>query len=228
MTIDSGNFFSSLAARFRKLPPDQRTNWWVLIGLVAALLATLLAIWLYQAWKEREKPYYEIQGYRVATHRSLNSFLREGDNRRRFGQLARYLRRQGVGDITAPENLLRQGTDWLDIGQPPFAIPPQEQWQNMVPTLEVIRDHVVPAIGPVDILSAYRNDEYNRRAGGSRGSKHKVFCGVDLVPRSNIGRGELIEELRAMHSRLGSESKVGLGIYSGLRFHIDTCGYRSW
>ena len=212
----------------RNLLPNQQTNWWVCVGVVALLLLLLLALWLYLHFKAIEKPYDELKGYRVATQASLKRFLREGDNRRTLGELEDFLHEAGVADTTAPENLLRQGSDWLDIDEPPFAIPPRDYWNNMLPTLKLIRDELVPVIGPVDIVSAFRTERYNRKAGGSGKSKHKTFCGLDLVPVSNISRPELIEELRNLQARLGPESHMGLGIYSGLRFHIDTCGYRHW
>ncbi|MCQ3830010.1 hypothetical protein HXX02_11180 [Microbulbifer elongatus] len=226
--MPSGNPFFRAKRRYDHLPPDQQTNWWVVAGVVGLLLVLLLALWLYLQYKAVEKPYYDLKGYRVATEASLNQFLRQGRNRREFAQLEQFLKQAGVADATAPENLLRQGSDWLDIDEPPFAIPPRDYWPNMVATLKLIRDELVPAIGPVDIVSAFRSDAYNRKAGGSKRSKHKSFCGVDLVPQSNISRKELIEELRSLHARLGPASHMGLGIYSGVRFHVDTCGFRHW
>ncbi|WP_231759120.1 D-Ala-D-Ala carboxypeptidase family metallohydrolase [Microbulbifer elongatus] len=226
--MPSGNPFFRAKRRYDHLPPDQQTNWWVVAGVVGLLLVLLLALWLYLHYKAVEKPYYDLKGYRIATEASLNQFLRQGRNRREFAQLEQFLKQAGVADATAPGNLLRQGSDWLDIDEPPFAIPPRDYWPNMVATLKLIRDELVPAIGPVDIVSAFRSDAYNRKAGGSKRSKHKSFCGVDLVPQSNISRKELIEELRSLHARLGPASHMGLGIYSGVRFHVDTCGFRHW
>ncbi len=226
--MPSGKYLSMFRRRYRNLPPDQQTNWWVIVGVALLLLSLLLGLWLYHYFTALEKPYYEIKGYRVASHATFNRYLRQSGNGHTFGQLARFLEQAGVADVAAPESLLRQGTDWLDINEPAFALPPRDQWPNIVNTLKVIRDEVVPAIGPVDIVSAYRTHRYNHKAGGAGGSKHKQFCSVDLVPQSNIGRRELVQELRSLHTRLGPESHVGLGIYSGLRFHIDTCGFRSW
>ncbi len=223
-----GNPFSIFRRRYEHLPPNQQTNWWVIVGVALLLLLLLFLLWLYLFLKEREKPYYELQGYRVASQASLKQFLRQRENRRAFGQLADFMQEAKVADAIEPQNLLRQGSDWLDINEPPFAIPPRDYWPNMVPTLQLIRDELVPNIGPVDVVSAFRTDHYNRKAGGSGKSKHKTFCGVDLVPRSNISRKELVEELRNLHARLGPESHMGLGIYSGVRFHVDTCGFRSW
>jgi len=208
--------------------PGQRTNRLVVAGLAALLLLVVTGLWLYLYQKSLEKPYVELKGFRVATQQSFDRFLRRGDNRARVTRLASYLQERGVDDVTALQNLLRQGTDWLDIGEPPFAIPPGDRWRNMIDTLAILRDEVVPAVGPVDVLSAYRTDNYNRKSGGADTSRHRDFCGLDLIPQSNISRKELVEELRSLYARLGPESNLGLGIYDGLRFHIDTCGYRTW
>ena len=226
--MPSGDPFSNFKRRYEHLPRNQQTNWWVVFGVALLLLLLLFILWLYLYLKTLEKPYLEIKGYRVATSASLNQFLRERGNRAEFAQLTGFLENAGVADATAPENLLRQGSDWLDIHEPPFALPPRDYWPNMVATLKLIRDELVPSIGPVDVVSAFRTDAYNRKEGGSGRSKHKTFCGLDLVPRSNISRKELIQELRNLHARLGPESHMGLGIYSGVRFHVDTCGFRSW
>lgn len=209
-------------------PPGQRINRLVVAGLALLLLLVVAALWLYLYLKTLEKPYYELKGYRVASAQSFNSFLRRGGNRARVNQLVDFLKERDVGDVTAVHNLLRQGTDWLDIDEPPFAIPPSDQWRNIVATLALLRDEVEPALGPMDILSAYRTDNYNRKSGGASSSKHRDFCGLDLIPKSNISRKELVEELRSLHARLGPGSNLGLGIYHNLRFHIDTCGYRIW
>ncbi|MFC6977502.1 hypothetical protein [Microbulbifer taiwanensis] len=93
-------------------------------SLALLLVLVVIALWLYLYLKSLEKPYAELKGYRVATMQSFNRFLRRGGNRARVGQLTRFLQEEGVGEVTAVHNLLRQGTDWLDIGEPPFAIPP--------------------------------------------------------------------------------------------------------
>ncbi|AMX03760.1 D-Ala-D-Ala carboxypeptidase family metallohydrolase [Microbulbifer thermotolerans] len=209
-------------------PPGQPVHRLVVVGIALALLLVLATLWLHLYLKSLEKPYVEFKGYRIATAERFNSFLRQGDNRARFMRLSDFLRERGVGDVVPSYKLVRQGTDWQDIGEPPFAIPPAGQWHNMVRTLTLLRDEVEPAIGPVEILSAYRTENYNRKAGGATGSKHREFCGLDVIPKSNISRKELVEELRSLHARLGPESNFGLGIYRGLRFHIDTCGYRRW
>lgn len=213
---------------FSRPPPGQRINRAVVAGITLLLLLVVASLWLYLYFKSLEKPYRELKGYRVATTEQFNSFLRRSDNRERTARLFDYLKVEGVDEVLDAENLLRQGTDWLDVGESPFAIPPRDLWRNMVATLALVRDELEPSIGPVSVVSAYRTANYNRKSGGRPSSRHRDFCGLDLVPQSNISHKELVEELRSLHARLGPDSDMGLGIYQSLRFHIDTCGYRSW
>ncbi|WP_237057476.1 D-Ala-D-Ala carboxypeptidase family metallohydrolase [Microbulbifer sediminum] len=215
-------------SRYRTRPPGQGTNRAVVAAIALMLLGIVGGLWLYLYFKALEKPYREVQGYRVAADHTLRDFLRRGDNRARLRALESYLKANNAGNVVEAAALFRQGSDWLDINEPAFAIPPRRHWENMVETLALVRDELIPAIGPVEVLSAYRTDNYNRKGGGAGGSKHREFCGLDLVPLSNISRKELVEELKILHARLGEHSRMGLGIYSNVRFHIDTCGYRSW
>ena len=226
--MPTDNSISKVEFHFRPMPPGRWVNRWVVAGISVALMAAVAALWLYLYVKSLEKPYTELRGYRVPTQQSVDRYLRQDDHRARFAQMLDYFDRRGVGEVVEPQSLLRQGTDWLDIGEPAFAIAPESLWPTMVATLTLLRDELVPSIGPVEVLSAYRTDNYNRKTGGSRSSKHRDFCGLDLVPQSNISRKELVEELKALHARLGPASHMGLGFSSNLRFHIDTCGYRTW
>ncbi|WP_346838072.1 D-Ala-D-Ala carboxypeptidase family metallohydrolase [Microbulbifer sp. SAOS-129_SWC] len=219
---------STLEFYFRPQPCGRYANRWVIASISLLLIAVLATLWLYLYTKTLNKPFVDIKGYRVPTQESFERFLRQGDHRAQFRRLEDYLQRSGVGDAIDPRTLLRQGTDWLDYNEPAFAIAPKSTWRNMVATLALLRDEIVPAIGPVTVLSAYRSANYNRRSGGASTSRHRDFCGLDLVPQSNISRKELGEELKALHARLGPESNMGLGLSTKLRFHIDTCGYRSW
>ena len=111
----------------------------------------------------------------------------------------------------------------------PFVVPPESEWSNIAPTLRFIRDHVVPAIGPVRVVSAYRDDAFNTCIGGARRSAHRSYQALDLVPVApDFSRADLIERLCEVHAREGAAARIGLGIYSGVRFHIDARGYRGW
>lgn len=171
---------------------------------------------------------YEIQGYAAASEKAFDKFLSEGNNRETYAKLENFLQRNQVDQVVPPFQLLRQGSDWQEIDEPPFAIPPQENWKTMVDTLRVVQEEIIPRIGPVHVLSGWRTDTYNGKAGGSKRSKHMHFCGLDMVPEKKFSRKQLVPILRDIHKKSGRKWNMGLGIYSGVRFHVDTCGYRRW
>ncbi|MCK7597852.1 D-Ala-D-Ala carboxypeptidase family metallohydrolase [Microbulbifer sp. CAU 1566] len=171
---------------------------------------------------------FKIKGYSAASSSAFDKFLDSGNNREQFDELKQFLEVNNVGDVVPIFELMRQGTDWQEIGEQPFAIPPRKDWKTMVATLRVIRDHIIPELGQVTVLSGWRTPGYNAKAGGARSSKHLHFCGVDLIPEADFTRGELLPKLRKIHQRYGRKRNIGLGIYSGVRFHIDTCGFRRW
>jgi hypothetical protein len=98
----------------------------------------------------------------------------------------------------------------------------------MVQTLRYIHDYVVPAIGPVEPVSAYRNPTLNVCAGGAPESAHKLDSAVDLVPLRPIDRVTLMRTLCRGHNEHGALYNAGLGFYAYLRFHIDSTKYRRW
>jgi hypothetical protein len=111
----------------------------------------------------------------------------------------------------------------------PFAAPPENLWRNIVPALRFVRDHVKPAIGAVEVVSAYRTLEFNTCIGGAKASAHRRFFAVDLTPRNGaVTRASLIEKLCPLHAKAGPRARTGLGIYGGRRFHIDARSFRGW
>ncbi|MEO5775209.1 MAG: D-Ala-D-Ala carboxypeptidase family metallohydrolase [Sphingomicrobium sp.] len=147
------------------------------------------------------------------------------------GQVAafnQYLNTWQVGGIVPTWQLLRTATMWQRCGAQPFEIPPTSEWPNVVQTLRYIRDYVVPAVGPVEPVSAYRNPILNACAGGAPQSSHQHFQAVDLVPLRPTTREQLMQTLCRVHLREGSPYQVGLGFYAFLRFHIDSMRFRKW
>jgi hypothetical protein len=51
---------------------------------------------------------------------------------------------------------------------------------------------------------------------------------VDMVPLRPISREALMVQLCAIHQASGPPNSTGLGLYKGLRFHIDSRKYREW
>ncbi len=140
----------------------------------------------------------------------------------------RYLRQADVGAIVPTWQLLRSASSWQRCEAQPFEVPPPGAWHHMVQTLRYIRAHVIPVIGPVEPVSAYRNPMLNLCAGGSPDSAHRHVYAVDLVPLRPTDREGLIRAICAIHAWQGERYGVGLGFYSFLRFHIDTRSFRKW
>ena len=139
-----------------------------------------------------------------------------------------YLLTYGVGGIVPTWQLLRTATAWQRCGAQPFEVPPATEWPNVVQTLRYVRDYVIPTVGPVEPVSAYRNPTLNVCAGGALESAHKHYSAIDMVPLRPTTRVDLMRTLCAVHARRGLPYGVGLGFYVFLRFHVDTTKFRRW
>ena len=139
-----------------------------------------------------------------------------------------YLVGAGVGGIVPTWQLLRTATSWQECGAQPFEVPPTEEWPHIIQTLRYIRDYVIPAVGPVEPVSVYRNPVLNKCAGGAPESAHKQDSAIDMVPLKPITREALIQTLCATHTKNGDRYTAGLGFYAFLRFHVDSTKFRRW
>ena len=139
-----------------------------------------------------------------------------------------YLTNQGVAGVVPTWQLLRTATAWRSCGAEPFEIPPTSVWPNLVETLQYVKAHVIPVVGPVEPVSVYRNPILNQCAGGAADSAHRHLFAVDMVPLRPTSREAMIRGLCAIHAWQGSGFEVGLGFYSKLRFHIDSRKFRKW
>jgi hypothetical protein len=139
-----------------------------------------------------------------------------------------YLATYQVAGIVPTWQLFRTATAWKDCGGEPFEIPPTSEWPHVVQTLRYIHDYVIPAVGPVEPVSGYRNPSLNQCAGGAPESAHKHYSAIDLVPLRPITREELMKALCVAHSEHGAAYNAGLGFYAYLRFHIDSTKFRRW
>ena len=139
-----------------------------------------------------------------------------------------YLTTSQVSGIVPTWQLFRTATAWKDCGGQPFEIPPTSEWPHIIQTLRYVRDYVVPAVGPVEPVSGYRNPNLNQCARGAPESAHKTYSALDLVPLRPITREELMKTLCVAHSEHGAEYNAGLGFYAYLRFHVDSTKFRRW
>jgi hypothetical protein len=139
-----------------------------------------------------------------------------------------YLASAQVSGIVPTWQLLRTATAWQECGQQPFEVPPSDEWPHMVETLRYVRDHVIPAVGPVEPVSVYRNPQLNKCAGGAPESAHKFDSAIDMVPLKPIDRVTLMRTLCGVHTEYGAPYNAGLGFYAYLRFHVDSTKFRRW
>ena len=125
--------------------------------------------------------------------------------------------------------LVRTSSSWRQCAADPFEVAPADKWANIVATLKFVRERVVPAVGAVEALSAYRNEALNACSAGAPKSAHRMFFALDLMPVSErVTRADMIGAVCAAHARSGRAYRTGLGFYSGRRFHVDSNGYRKW
>jgi hypothetical protein len=140
-----------------------------------------------------------------------------------------FLEMDGVGDVIPTWQLLRTASMWRDCSGPRFEVAPVAEWGHIAQTLKFVSTHVEPAIGDVEAVSGYRNGELNRCSGGAPASAHRHFFALDLTPvAATVTRESMIGSLCRIHGDRGSGFEVGLGFYTGLRFHVDSKGFRRW
>jgi len=137
-------------------------------------------------------------------------------------------RRKGVYGVLPSWQVLRTASMWSQCNGPPFEVPPPKLWPAIERTLRFIRDHVVPVLGRVQAVSAYRNPELNTCAGGAVGSAHRDFSALDLVPDKPLTRRQIFDRICRVHRGKGPAAGVGLGFYAFARFHVDTRSFRRW
>ena len=140
----------------------------------------------------------------------------------------RWLLEQGLSGVVPMEGLTRSATDWRKCKGQAYAVPPREYWPAIAPTLRLLETEIKPLVGPVRVDSGWRSPKINECVGGAKASKHMSYQALDLSPLSPITRDELIVRLCKFHRDHGAQYNMGLGIYKGTRFHIDTGGYRRW
>ena len=139
-----------------------------------------------------------------------------------------FLGQQGIDDVVPNWQLLRTASMWRECNGQRFEVAPFTEWQHLARTLKFVKAHVVPVIGPVEVVSGYRNEVLNKCAHGAPESAHRHFYALDMVPLRPLSRTGLIRSICAIHGFRGREYDIGLGFYTGVRFHIDSKGFRRW
>jgi hypothetical protein len=139
-----------------------------------------------------------------------------------------FLAMKNVEDVIPTWQLLRTASMWRECNGPRFEVAPFTEWNHIAETLRFVENHVEPVIGDVQALSGYRNAELNQCSGGAKASAHRHFFALDLTPVRPLSREAMIRSICAIHGWRGEGYDIGLGFYSGLRFHVDSKGFRRW
>lgn len=126
-----------------------------------------------------------------------------------------YLEEHGVRHFSAVEcNPVgkRANGDGVELLPAPMPL-----WPHAVKTLlvlEWLRDRV----GPLHILSGYRDPEYNKAIGGEDKSLHMLFNAFDVASKNKSPR-----QIHTLLSAHPQAKQFGLGLYKGF-VHVDTRG----
>lgn len=164
------------------------------------------------------------------------------DGARDAARFELFLRQAGVADVVPLAGLLAGDSELAArthgrCEAPDFAVPPAQLWPNMVPVLRAVRAYVIPAVGPVQVVSGWREPAFNACVGGARNSHHTRFAAVDLVTVDASPAPHSMNRLCAMWRASPVSARIGFGAYLDPerpelnrrgRFHIDVRGKRTW
>lgn len=158
------------------------------------------------------------------------AWLAQGDHARSVAAFERELADRDIADVVPTFEILRSAIDWRRCRAEEYELPDASTWPGAFAALTVIKNELVPIVGPVEIVSGYRHAALNSCAGGSSGSVHRQFGAFDAFVTGPETRDEMIAQLCAWHRDRGPSLQAGLGIYNGKKFHIDAGlkGYRTW
>lgn len=162
----------------------------------------------------------------------------EPDRAREFSDFETFIAREGFADLLPAWTLLRANANKSErCNVDPFVLPPRALWPNILPALQLVRDKVIPAIGPVAVASAFRDPTLNACSRGATQSRHLTFHALDLVPVMQPPAPEHFAKLCTVWRTAGRGSRWGLGAYHDPakpeqntigRFHVDGTGWRTW
>ena len=88
--------------------------------------------------------------------------------------------------------------------------------------------HLLALLVRSEAVSGFRDEALNHCSGGAKESAHRHFFALDLMPLGDISRPGLMRSICKIHDLRGEEDHIGLGFYTGTRFHVDSKGFRRW
>lgn len=155
-----------------------------------------------------------------------------------FRAFERFIADNGYGDLLPAWTLLRTNSNKSGACRAaPFILPPRRVWPNILPALKLVREQAIPAVGRVEVASAFRVPGLNACSKGARASRHLTFAALDLIPLDQPDAAASFARLCAQWRKAGTQSRWGLGAYYDparphenqvARFHVDGTGWRTW
>lgn len=115
-----------------------------------------------------------------------------------------------------------------------FSLPPKKLWSNLVAPLQLIEQLQQEGyFANYKIVSVYRSQEANSCVHGAKASKHLNnfavdFQTLDRYQKPYANHDQIDQKLCQFWHQKGKKYRMGLGLYSKQRFHLDTQGYRTW
>ncbi|QJQ32698.1 hypothetical protein GV829_09785 [Sphingomonas lacunae] len=103
--------------------------------------------------------------------------------------------------------------------------------------MKLVKEEAIPAVGRVEVASAFRLEALNACSKGASNSRHLTFAALDLIPLDQPDTVTSFTKLCARWRQAGARSKWGLGAYYDpakpqhnqvARFHVDGTGWRTW
>src|SRR5262245_39903132 len=96
-----------------------------------------------------------------------------------FARFEAALQQEDVADVVPTYELWRVDQLSEECAEGGFLAPPERDWANIFATLRILRDEVVPAVGPVEVVSGYRDQDFNACVHGASRSAHMSFHALD-------------------------------------------------
>ena len=133
-------------------------------------------------------------------------------------------------DVVPVWQLIRTSSSWRECGAERFEVAPADKWDNIVTTLAFVRDEVRPTSArsrrspPI----ATSVSTAARTAPRQSAHRHVLRARSDPGRRRSAARTMIREHLLRPLRRHGRDYETGLGFYSGMRFHVDSSGFRRW
>ena len=174
--------------------------------------------------------------FQKITLASYQNWLSQPFNKNQVHRYQSFLKNQDLQNVVPEFELFQTARDWQNCHASEYEIPPQEIWNNIVPTLNILKELINDnVIDDFTVTSVYRNSALNRCAKGADSSRHVFNAALDF----RIGPEQPIpEELTTIQQtkinlcqfwvKNGDRLNMGLGVYASGQIHIDSAGYRTW